>query len=157
MTAEWRGQWKKSPPPQALDAQTGGAEWTLEGKEVPGVSFGVYYIGSEKGWRDFVLETEVVIESFGFALFGRCGRPEKPVRYDLRAKPDAGISQGETYKVTLTVTGLKGKVEISDVGMDKVKVNPMGSLAGGVGFVLEPGNKVRVKSCRVKVLRADAR
>ncbi len=157
MTAEWRGQWKKSPPPEALDAQTGGGEWVLEGKDVPGVSFGVYYIGSEKGWRDFVVEAEIVVEKFGCAFFGRCGRPDKPVRYDFRAKQETGIAEGQPYKVTFSVMGQQGRVEISDVGKDKAAVDPLGSPSGGVGLVLEPGNKVRVKSFKIKVLRADTK
>jgi len=157
MTAEWRGQWKKSPPPEALDVQTGGTEWTLTGKDVPGVSFGVYYIGSEKGWRDVVVETEVVIEQFGFSFFGRCGRPEKPVRYDVRAKQETGITEGQPYKMTFSVTGLQGKVEIADVGVDKVPVDALGASSGGVGIVLDPGARIRVKSFKVKVLRADTK
>jgi hypothetical protein len=157
MSSEWKGQWKKSKPEEAIDAQTGGSEWAVSGKEIPGVTFGVFYIGADKGWRDFIAELEVKIEKRGLGFFGRCGRSENVIRYDIEAKPNSGIEEGGTYKVKITVKGMKGKASISDVGDEDLKIPASVAPSGGIGITLEGGAKVTLKSFKVKVLRAETK
>jgi len=160
MSGDWKGQWKKAPSatsatpgPETIDAQTGGPEWILSCKEATGV----FYTGADKGWRDFIAELEVKIEKRGFGFFGRCGRSENVIRYDVEVKPNSGIEEGATYKVKIAIKGLKGKADISDVGNEDIKIRHTMALTGGVGLTLEPGAKITLKSFKVKILRAETR
>ena len=160
LSGDWKGQWKKNPSatsvppgPETIDAQTGGPEWILSCKEATGV----FYTGADKGWRDFIAELEVKIEKRGFGFFGRCGRSENVVRYDVEAKPNSGIEEGATYKVRIAIKGLQEKAAISEVGSEDIKIRHTMALSGGVGLTLEPGAKITLKSFKVKILRAETK
>jgi hypothetical protein len=157
LTAEWRDQWKKSSPLDNLDVQAAGAEWTLTAKDASGSALSIYFIGKDKGWRDAVVDMEFVIEKKGFSFFGRCGRSESVVRYDVTASDKTGMKEGETYKMKIFFKGQKGKADLTDVGTEPFNIPYSVATTGGVGLALEPGAKVRLKAFKIRVLRAQTK
>jgi hypothetical protein len=154
LAPDWRPQWKKSTPPEAIDVKMTDKDVLLTGQEVLNARYGAVAVGLDKGWRDYVLELEFVVEVKRFFVLGRCAPADEAIEYPLEAGEKTGLKTGRPYTMRVSFKGSKGKVEIPECGIDTVRIPPKAAEAGGIGLGVGPGDQVRVKACRIRVLRA---
>ena len=107
--------------------------------------------GSPRPWHDIVLDLEFTIVSGEFEMYLRYW-PDKR-SYSIKFNAAAGYEPNKPYRMTVHVKGSSISLKQAEQPENRDRIDPNTSRTGGVGFGVNPGSKVIISVCKLKVLR----
>ena len=137
-----------------------GAKWTPSGREIAieGVKVDKKIQGvvsflprRSEAWHDIVLDLEFTIVAGEFDLYLRYW-PDKRY-YSIKFNAAAGYEANKPYRMTVHVKGSSISLKQAEQPENRDRADPNTSRTGGVGFGINPGSKVIISVCKLKVLR----
>jgi hypothetical protein len=102
-------------------------------------------------WHDIVLDLEFTILSGEFEMYLRYW-PDKR-SYKIKFDAPSGYEPNKPYRMTIHVKGSSVSLKQPEQPENRDKMDPTTSRTGGVGFGVNPGSKVIISVCKLKVLR----
>jgi hypothetical protein len=146
---------------RTLWGKSAGVDWTfgdkkleVSGAEVPGRKItGLASILPPRStpWHDLVIDLEFAILQGDCEMYLRY-EPSKKA-YLIRFNSKEGYELNKAYRMTIRVKGSSISLKAPDQPENRDKFQASTSRTGGIGFGLEPGSKVVISSCKLKVLR----
>lgn len=146
-----RNLWGKS---EGVDYTFQARELEMRGVEVPGkkvtgfVDFGLV---PSAPWHDLIVNLNFTIVSGEIELWTRYWPGKRA--FSIKMNPESGFELNKPHDITLRIKGSKIEFLVPDQApkVDTFSVNT--SRTGGIAFSLNPGSKVIISTCKVKLLR----
>jgi hypothetical protein len=150
LTAKERPLWGNSDGAKWVPS---GREIAIEGVKVEKKIQGVvsFLPRRSEAWHDIVLDLEFTIVSGEFDLYLRYW-PDKRY-YSIKFNAAAGYEANKPYRMMVHVKGSSISLKQAEQPENRDRADPNTSRTGGVGFGVNPGSKVIISVCKLKVLR----
>lgn len=104
-------------------------------------------------WHDLVMRLSFTIVSGELELFLRYWPGRVP--FSIKLNRSTGFELNKPYDVTFRIKGRKIEMIVPDAPPVVDTFARSTSRAGGVGFAMNPGSKVILSACKVKLLRTS--